>query len=369
MLALFLMSAQPGLGQESEKLLAEVRAAWEKREKDAEKLTAKWRQEQLRPKGSMSRLLPNAGTSEALPARDTKLVGECELYCSGADCRVILNTPVWNVSKKQFDTTVREAALRGGVLKSRMETSASVNPVGKVSKDAWDNWGTGSVWPLIAGFRGTTTTAYGANIDFYTLARRIQLPTGPVIELVQDRTETRGRSRLLVDPRRDYFPTRAESFGRDEQLQVAFSIRLRNDQRFGWVPESWELSSFSGPHLVYTESDHLDDLVLGEPIPGHIFDLTYKPGTFVHDTSGERPRDFLTRDGKGPREILPGEFGGPYEQLVATEAGELLPGGSPSRGGRYWWVVGGAIVALTVGMYSVRRLRRTIRSGPNKGAI
>jgi hypothetical protein len=55
--------------------------------------------------------------------------------------------------------------------------------------------------------------------------------------------------------------------------------------------------------------------------------------------------------------------------LVATEAGELLPGGSPSRGGRYWWVVGGAIVALTVGMYSVRRLRRTIRSGPNKGAI
>ncbi len=358
MLALFLMSAQPGLGQESEKLLAEVRAAWEKREKAAHYLSAKWRQEELMPKGGISRRLPMLAAKETLPAQDTKVYGRGELYFSGPDCRLQMDHPIWNAQSKEFCSAPYDAALRGGVLKSRSAPQGSPNQTGRISKDEWSNWGAGSVWPLSTSYRGITSTTFNANIGNFTAARRVQLATGPGVELTRERTETRGHARLFVDPVRNHFPTRYESFGVDGKLNVAFAIQTRQDDRFGWVLESWAISSFTDAHLTKSVTCRLDELVLGEPVPAETFDIDYSPGTFVRDDSGNMPRDLLTREGKEPREILPGERGAAYARLVESEAGELLPGGRESVFARYWWVLAGA-VALVGTVLVVRRIRRT----------
>jgi hypothetical protein len=95
-----------------------------------------------------------------------------------------------------------------------------------------------------------------------------------------------------------------------------------------------------------------------------VFDITYAHGTYVHDSTGKKPRDLLIRDGKEPREVLPGERGQSFERLMATEAGDLLPGGRPSVVQRYWWAFAGGFVALVLLTLLVWRVRQTRRVQP-----
>jgi hypothetical protein len=359
-LAVCVATATPSVGgaQDSDKLLAEVRAAWEKREKAAQNLSAKWRQEELMPKGGITRLAPFFAKGEVMPAQDTKLTGHGHLYFAGANCRVSLDWPVWSMTNKQFDRTVRDAALKSSVLKSRTAINGQATKTGTISKEEWNTWGGGNVWPLMTIYRGTTTQGMEANLSIYTSARRVRLDTGPGIELVRERTETRGRARLLVDPARDYLPTLCEDFDLADKLQSRFVIRSRKDDRFGWVPESWDVSSFRGSQLSRSVACRLDELVIGGSIPEDLFDLTYEHGTYVHDSTGDKPRDLIIREGKEPREVLPQERGAPFERLIETEVGDLLPGGRPSVVRKYWWAFAGGAGALVLVALLVWRGRR-----------
>lgn len=362
------MAAPQATGHESEQLLAEVRAAWAKREQAAQNLTAKWHQEELMTKGGISRIAPDFAKGEVMPPQDTKLSGRGELYFAGSKCRAALEWPVWGFGDKQFNRSAMDAALTNGVLKTRTWTTRgptsklSATPTGTMSKEDWNSWGAGSAWPITLIYRGTTVQGQQANIDIYTRARRIQSNTGPGIELVQERTERRGEARLLVDPARDYFPTRSESFDRDGKIQGRFVIRSRKDDRFGWVPEAWEVTKFQDAQLIRTVSCRLDELVIGGPISEEVFDITYVPGTYVSDTSGDKPRNLIIREGKGPREVLPEEQGASYQRLIETEAGDLVPGRRPSVLTRYVWAVASGSVVLIVMVFLARRARRARRA-------
>lgn len=357
------IAAPPAAGQESEQLLAEVRAAWAKREQAAQNLTVKWHQEELVTKGGISRVAPDFAKGEVMPPQDTKLSGRGELYFAGADCRASLDCPVWSVVDKRFNRGVMDAALKSGVLKTRDRTRAdatskhSSTPTGAISEEGWGSWGAGSAWPVTLIYRGTTAQGQLANIDIYGLARRTRSGTTTMIELVRERTERRGEARLLVDPTRDYLPTRSESFDRDDKLQSRFVIRSKSDARFGWVPESWEITKFQENQLVRTVSCRIDELRIGGPVPDGVFDIAYEPGTYVSDMTGDKPRDLIIRDGKEPREVLPEEQGASYQRLIETEVGDLVPGARPSVFRKYGWVIASAVGLVVVALLTRRALK------------
>jgi hypothetical protein len=217
-----------------------------------------------------------------------KHAGRGQLYFAGENCRVSFKRQIWDHSSKAFQRNIEDAALKDGVCKRRTLTGDREVPLGTVSRQTWNSVCDVTTWPIFASFRGLTATGQKANVGQFTSARSISSNGRPVVELLTERTETTGHSRLLVDPQHDYLAVRYELFDRAGQLLRLITIDGRHDARFGWVPLSWQVSIFRRTDLVRKANTTVEEIDVGGAVPDSTFEINYPPGTYVFDSTREK---------------------------------------------------------------------------------
>ena len=271
---------------------------------------------------------------------------------------------MWDLSAKAFQRNVVDVALRDGICKKRVFYGDREVPQGTISKQTWNAVSDISIWPVYATFRGITSVVHLADLGHFSTARDFVSGGRRFVELLSERTERRGHSRLLVDPDRDFLPVRYEVFDRNGKLLNLITISSRKDSQARWVPQSWETSVYRNTHLIRKVTTQVEQIDIGGSFPDDTFSVDYPPGTYVFDTSGEKPRDLIIREGKAPREILPGERRASFKQLMATEAGDLLNPADMTlwRRHRGAFIASGVALLVAAALFVRYRIRHTLQT-------
>lgn len=360
-------------GQPDEQLLADVRAAWEARQQATKSVKVSWTAKDTTPKGALGILFDfHPGfKGKVVPPADVTHPIKATLLFDDTQSRFTIERMAWNEPTSQFQPHAEDAAFRDGTVTTLYRMDPQPWPTGTINK-ANRNMTAGdiSAWPVRAAFRGPVTNISGIDLAHFSTARRTTLAGHSMIELVRQRTETRGEAKVWVDPAQDYAPYRYDSYARNGELIHRITATSRKDPSGLWVPTSWTVVVYEQKKLVRAVEATIRELVINLPTSPEDFKITFPPGTIVYDQTGPQPREHIVREGGDRRDVLPEERGASYEDLIRTEAGDLAPGGRSSfvSRNRTWVIaVGGSLVVAAVAVLVFRRVRwgRPAGGGPS----
>jgi len=128
---------------------------------------------------------------------------------------------------------------------------------------------------------------------------------------------------IWVDPARSFVPLRYTR-SRQGVVRTQVEISYSEDKEYGWVPTSWNivLLNKQTSNIQESWSGTVTEYKLNHPIPDVTFQLTYPPGTWVHDYVTDQ--EYIIRGGGNRRPILRGEYTGDnYEQLLHSDPPSL----------------------------------------------
>lgn len=168
---------------------------------------------------------------------------------------------------------------------------------------------------------------------------------------------------VWVDPERGFLPLRCEQKRRGATVQ-SISISYLRDAKHGWVPSAWtntQLAPKTG-EVVNSVTAKVTQYHINETIPDATFDVSFPPGTYVHDYRTNK--EYILREGKPPRPVLEGEL-----QEGARNYQELLHSEPPgSSGNRRLWGLVALNLALFIAIVAVvvlwRRRRKQATTPP-----
>lgn len=201
-------------------------------------------------------------------------------------------------------------------------------------------------------------------------------------ELVSERASINGREYLLlrelpdgsvrrplsmvwVDPERDFVIVRRTlTLEGKTQAQQDLTEFKRVDPV--WIPVKWTVSFLnSDGSTLISRAATVTKYEINHEIDASAFELTFPPGTYVHDSRSSTHN--LARTGGELRKLLPAEMGPEFtvEDLLNSEPGELLH--RPDGGGRGWltWILlanGIALLLLVIAILWWRGGRRSANS-------
>lgn len=364
------LTAQP-----EEQLLAEVRAAWEAREKATKTVKVAWVMKDIFPKGSINLLFPElARDGHARPPEDFKYEGTVTLLLDGIDARFTADWMCWDEKTSRFQQRTDESTYRGGKFTNLVRRNVQSFPQGTLNKASWNRDCDITTWPARAAFRGTNPKVMsGTDLDKFTTARRVVLDRQPMVELVRQRTEMRGEERIWVNPAKSCATQRYDSYDRAGTLNNRITVKSIQDPSGLWVPASWTAVVYNQKKLVRSVEATVRELVINPPTTPEDFEVAFPVGTYVVDSTSDKPREYIVRESGERRDVLPNERLASYEDLLGTETGELEPGGRPSllSQNRMWFIALGLLLIVSAVVVSLIRRARcpSIQAGEAPGPV
>lgn len=356
---------RPAAAADSEKLVAEVKVAWEKREVAARTVRMAWGLKRVTPKGSSSIVFPTKDGKVEPPA-DVSGEGKVTILIDGLSARCSRSIHAWSSSTQQLTLQQSDEAVVGGVLKSLNRFSEQDWPKGIVKKKNWVGEGMSlSDLPPYVAVRGTQPNVMGIHaLAAFTEARRATLDGVGVIELITPRTEARGESKIWVSPTSDYSLVRFESYEPDGKLTFRLTVVPQQHPSGVWLPATWVGYTFANQRLLSTDTATMTAIEIAPPVSPGDFELAFPAGTWVMDDTGSKVKDYLVKEDGQQRPILQEELRARYEDLVRTEPGAIARKSALARN----WRMGVAgvvllIAAVLVTFKAARRARRGTDSG------
>lgn len=346
-------------------LLAEVRAAWEKRQKDANTVRVAWTWKDTTPKGAVSILFPFVkGADKGMPPADAVHDGSATLLLDGPRMRLEVDKFTWDAPTSSFQKKGERSAYDGNGRYTALNIYVVQSwPSGIIRKEKRNPDGDDiGMWPMKAGLRGTDSWVMNReDLSVFTAARRTTLDGRPMVELVRERTEVRGEQKCWVDPAQDYAARRDDMYDRDGTLQQRITISTRKDPSGLWIPSAWKAVIYRDNKLVRAIDATLKEFAVNIPTSTEDFTVAFPVGTKVRDYTDElKPREYILREDKPAREVLPHERGAPYDDLVHMEAGDLSRDERPSFlvRNRAALFVGGGLFTIALAVLVLRQARR-----------
>jgi hypothetical protein len=364
-----LHSSHQTLAQESpqDKLFAEVKAAWKKREDQAKTLRIEWTSKNLTPKGSIDVTMPmlamKGDKTKSRPQKDTTHEGKSQLVLDQMKARLQLEQFVWHEPSLDFVVSHTDSAFDQKACTQSVRLGSSPSEIITVNKA---NWVTGcdvTTWPICMAFRGHQPEVMeGQDISKHQVARESTLNGRRVIEVIRERNENRGEIRLWLDPSQDFSVIRHDEYARNGNLTFQITVQNIKHSLGIWIPSEWTTMVYSGKVLIRRVQTTVRKVSFNDPVDPAEFELV--PGTKAHviDYTGEKTREYITREGKPNREILPSERGSDYVDLERTEKGELGTRedfGFLRRNWVYLLAGTGFLVVLFASLFTRKRLKVT----------
>jgi len=163
--------------------------------------------------------------------------------------------------------------------------------------------------------------------------------------------ESGGLTRTFwTDPTRDDCILKYMEFA-EGVLAVQLQITYRNEPVVGWIPDGWKADWFNRDGtLAESSTARLQTVMINEPLSDADFQIEFAPGTLVSDQR-TGTHSVIKADGR-VRAITPQELPvASYEELMATESGQAVPGRSGPRTRTWLFVLN--LVAATVVVIAV----------------
>jgi hypothetical protein len=322
--AVALVPAEPVSAQPADPVLAEIRAAWAKRQEFVRSARITWVHKSLHPKGSWGKKGPD---------KDVVDNGTGSLLIDGDKARLTIRDLIWTDPLGRFAPRHRESTFDG------KEFVTFEHPVPERLKfpyailhkgDRNEDFNFLDYKPLRVALRGLDPNLGGSILERYTQVRRTVLDGRPVVELTEPRTEIRGESKVWLDPAQDYALRRFEDYVRTGEVFSRINVVTVRDLSGQWLPMNWTVQLISAKGQLRRQTDiTLREVVLNPPTSEADFRITFPAGTVVDDLremdpdGGGRRTSFLVRQDGSHRPIPRSEWQLPYEELVRSEPGEL----------------------------------------------
>lgn len=356
-------SAQPPDSSEAEKLLAEVRAAWSQREAATTAIRLSWTFAEMTPKGAINHL-PRREKDDGKPRPPTDAThkGKTSLLLRGLDSRYTCEKMIWSESKSDFQSIRVDSAFgrnRATTLWNFEQQKYPSGTITKAKRNAQCN--ELMTWAPCIAVRGTNSELMNRDgLDAFTTARRMTLEGSNVIELTQPRTELRGEIKLWVSPQSGFSAVRYEVRRPNGEVGQRVVVTPRLHPSGIWLPETWVSSVYIEKKLMNAVSATMTSAETNLGLTDENFRIEFPVGTKVEDMTGDKPIEYLVRAEGNRRMILPSEVAAKYEELAATEAGELGP--TEARWiVRNWWVLAVGVVVVVLTWFRYRMTKRADR--------
>lgn len=352
--------------QSDDALFAEVLAAWQKRQQEIRTVRVSWAAKNTTPKGAITQLFGIKGKGgEVVPLADVTHDAKATLVIDGLKARLKSEQMIWDQPTEQFQKQTIDSCYEDGKNSRLINSGILPWPTGTIDKTRWNQDCDITTWPIRAAFRGLDADVMNrVELSNFTITRHTVLERREMIELIRERAENRGESKIWVEEAQDYAAHRYETYAKDGTTQQRITVIQRKDPSGMWVPASWNVVVHNKNKMVRAASVSVTELALNPPTTSDEFHPVFPPGTKVFDSTGEKPRQYIEREGKTPREILPGERGLPYDDLIQSESGDLLPGGKPTffSRNRTALIIAGIVLILGAAVLLVLRFRHPSRT-------
>lgn len=357
-LGIALPTPLPVCAQDSDKLLAEVKGAWERRQNAIRSLRMSWRIKSVVPKGSIPQNGPRRGAKGVSPPQDTTHEGTGELLLEGKKARLTVHDAIWDNSLEKFLSCRMESGFEGKRF-TRLLVPESLWPMATIQNANHNADGDNlAVWPILFCVRGLDRELAMRGMYFatYMEARRMQDNGGPVVELLRPRDETHGEARVQVDPSQGMAVRRVEVY--DRQGNIAFRVSITHTPaaaEVGWLPSRWTTQAYQPTRQLVKQTETVvTSVVLNPATTEGDFRIPFPPDTRVTDLSDTKA-DYIARADGTKRDILREERTAPHEELVKTNTGDLAPTSKSPSSWAWLWVGLGFVFALLALVFARRK--------------
>jgi hypothetical protein len=353
------VSAPPATAQDSDKLLAEVKAAWQKRQDAIRSGKFTWTHHRLYVKGA------TVGTKG--PDKDVVDNGSGSLLLEGNRTRIEIRDLIWKEPECAFVPQHRESTYDGKkYITLDHRPGHNKFPYGLIiDRERNQDFSLIDYWPLAVAVRGLDAKISSSALERLTQARRTVLDGRPVIELSEPRTETRGGAKVWVDPTQDYSVRRREKYLRAGELLSRTDVISEHHASGEWLPKRWTVRLMAPQGKLQRQTDvTMKEVIVNLPTTDADFEIVFPPRAMVDEWeddekgNGRLKASFIVRDDGSHRPITPGELKSVlYEDLLRTEPGELTGENIVPWWKSRWWLltmIGVVLAVVLLGILVVR---------------
>lgn len=359
--------AQPSVSTDA------IREAWERRQAKVQSVRVEWNERRTWTKGCLTKWMTPMDKERAArhgkpglyddpaPPEDMTLDCRAAVLIEGNKMRYEHDSYQWAFGEKKFVLNPVVSTFDG-------KTGKVFHPLGSTST----NYPDGSIRneprhyfvnniilrPVVTAFRGTDPWFVNYDTALMRVTGRSATIEGRScveVEIPPQRGVTTLHIRLWLDPGRDFVLVRHLSTqGNKSNNKV--DIRYRPDAVAGWVPSSWSVVSHHHDGTVDSSYEcTVKSIDFGGGIGDGQFDIEFPPGSFVYDLPNKN--QFVVKPSGRKREIVNSEMGSTYEEIMATDTGELVPGWRPWYRRVSSYLYAGAVLAGLVLVVRVVRWR------------
>ncbi len=294
-----------------------------------------------------------------IPPRDVTYDEQEELWIDGEKMRYAESHHEWVGEKQAMVSFPQVAAFDGKLLKTLFERGGpgKEHPCGTIeAKERHFDVGSVFLLPLLMTFRASHPHMRPLDIGHGALTgKRVPIEGRVCYEALFRHSDIAEMEYVWVDPSRDFVISRYV-VTHDGKLTCQVNIRYAEDAQAGWIPADWDIATqFPDGRFRMSARAKVVQYEINPSIPADQFDIDFPRGArMTNFVTGEK---YIIKADGTIRPIVRGELPLAYEQLIASEPGELL-GEKPSFFGRWWVWLLAALGFGSLGLaYCWRRLQ------------
>lgn len=360
-LAIALVVAAPAFAQPAFPTIADVEKAWQARQDYVKTLRMEWKEHVVVPRGSVSAMLRGAGSKVPAdtPNTDHDYVAPMSMALAGDKLVTETGYQTWNHEKLKFTANPHKIFYNDKEYIVFRPKSDSVDwPIG-VKYPLPEQRGVPISLPVLLCVRGCSQRRCGiAPQEFKVSGRSAMVNRVHCIELTY-KISHKATYSIWLAPDRDFVPIRM-------LLNVGATVPAKGDVTYQldngiWWPTTWSFVQTEGGRILHSSVSTVVRREVNVMIADHEFECEFPAGTRVVDGSSAKEENYIVREDKSKRPILPREVGKTYQELVNSEP-PFTPIQRVTMGRWRWawgWLGAAGVLLCFVVVRVVLRRRRT----------
>lgn len=252
-LAASVVCAAPATGQDS---IERIRSSWTTRQEKASIIRAEWTEKRTYPKGSLSKKLMifasdpdpkvRARVSGTIPPEDLTVENHKTLYLDGVKMRYEHDSFGWHYDDRRFERQPYISTFDGNQVRILHPKGSQFtkNPDGIVrSADSPPDARDLTLRALMFAFRGDDEMIRGFDWSEARISgRQARVNNANCIEVEYRAANSPLSTHFWLDANRDFVVVRYVT-QRDSKPVTTMNVQYRKDDRLGWVPANWSITT------------------------------------------------------------------------------------------------------------------------------
>lgn len=261
--------------------------------------------------------------TEPNPPRDYLVKGTSGLSLDGPKLRYSYEQPQWDPIGKQLYQQSYLDVFDGKLYKFLEKPSSGQvdHPEAAIRKvERSESALKYPMLPLIYAVRGNHSQFFQKLGNFQVSGQSANIDGRSCVELIQSSGHRNKREVFYLDQERNYVVVRQLILSGDMPMWQ-LNINYRPDSEIGWIPQSWEYVIRIGKGDIINSGRYkVAHYNINPPLDANEFDISFPPGTCVHDESSGHYVKYVIREDGDRGRAVPANLNPTYESLQKAGA-------------------------------------------------